>query len=71
MHYHLIYPDDYNPTEKQLRSWLKDDIANGECMEPGFRQEDVEAMPLDIVVRTLNQTGKVTIVEVKERINHG
>lgn len=69
MEYHLIYPDDYRPTEKQLRAWLKDAIANEEvdligdlpCCSLG----EVDTLPIEDVARILNDTGNVTLVPVQ------
>lgn len=59
--YHLIYPDDYRPTEKQIRTWYADAIANGEADEPALNPTTDH---LDDIVRELNNVGRVTLVHV-------
>lgn len=61
--YRVIYPDNYSPTERQLRMWYSDAIANGEADTIGDEPCcDPETSPLDDIVKELNNTGKFTIV---------
>ena len=59
--YHLIYPDDYRPTEKEIRTWYADAIANDEADEPALNPTTDH---LDDIVRELNSIGRVTLVRV-------
>jgi len=62
--FYILYPDTYWATERQVRGWLSDCIANGEVDEPPF---NVESTPIEYVIEVLHNTGKFTFAEFRPR----
>jgi hypothetical protein len=55
--FHVLYPDDYFVDESTILSWATDDISNGDIEGP------LDA-GLDELVRQMNSSGNVTLVEL-------
>lgn len=56
----MIYPADRWVTEKQLRLWYSDAIANKEVDDPLLRAEDYLTEDIHFIVGILQDTGKFT-----------
>jgi len=55
---HIVYPDDYKPTERQVRNWYSDAVANGE-IHGSLNPDTAE---LESIVMELHESGLFTFV---------
>ena len=61
----MLYPDEYHPTEKQVRMWYSDAVANGECNDIG----DWKTANLIDIIDELNANADITLAYVKTTRN--
>jgi hypothetical protein len=60
MTYRIIYPDVRDVSEKQVRSWLADAIANGQTDNRFGDNINPDTVDMDIALQMLNDTGLIT-----------